>query len=79
MQDGPRTRREVAELAFTYLHMEMVASALGDVDAAAAAPSEVQRAARRLEAAGYEVGIRLIGRLTLERPRFADMLDGFTG
>mmetsp|Transcript_8246 Transcript_8246/g.16296 ORF Transcript_8246/g.16296 Transcript_8246/m.16296 type:complete len:184 (-) Transcript_8246:27-578(-) len=66
--------KEVAESCFAMLHMEMVALAAGD-DVAEATPAQLQVAARRLESAGFEVGLRLVERHSKDRARFADTLD----
>ena len=65
--------KEVAETCFSYLHMELVQMAIGDF--ATATPQQVQRAGRKIESVGFQVGQRLVERYTKDSPRFTEMLD----
>ena len=65
--------KEVAETCFSYLHMELVQMAIGDF--ATATPQQVQRAGRKIESVGFQVGQRLVERYTKDSPRFTETLD----
>ncbi|XP_078438905.1 transport protein particle (TRAPP) component [Wolffia australiana] len=62
--------REVAESCVEGIVMEMVSSYSHNFFA-----SKTDLAARRIEAIGYQVGLQLSERYTMERPRFTDNLE----
>lgn len=64
---------EVAEVCFSFLHIELVQLFLGEDGSASS--TAIAKAGRRIEAVGYEVGQRLVERYTRDRPRFADTLE----
>ena len=66
---------QVAESSFSFLHMELVQLALGDLQGKEPTTSQLQHAARKIEAIGFQVGVRLVERYTKDRPRFADTLE----
>ena len=68
---------QVAESSFSFLHMELVQMALGPSSASGQPPttSQLQHASRKIEAIGFQVGVRLIERYTKDRPRFTDTLE----
>ena len=70
-------RSQVAESAFSYLHMELVQLALGAPAGSGTnyTTSQLQHAARKIEAMGFEVGSRLVERYTRDKPRFSDTLE----
>ena len=73
---APRT--QVAESAFSYLHMEMVQMALGPEKPGQGqnySTSQLQHASRKIEQIGFDVGMRLVERYTKDRARFADTLE----
>lgn len=65
---------QVAEAGLTLLVQEMVAqfAPAGD-DEGEDAPAEPDYS--KLERIGFQVGVRVVERLTLEKPRFADGLE----
>ena len=67
------SQKEVAETCFSYLHMELVQMVLGPESTPT--PMQLQRAGRKVEAVGFQVGQRLAERYTKEGPRFTDTLD----
>ena len=71
------SRAQVAESSFSFLHMELVQMALGPLSASGQQPStsQLQQASRKIEAIGFQVGVRLIERYTRDRPRFSDTLE----
>jgi hypothetical protein len=65
---------QVAEAGFTLLVQEMVAQFMpSEDDAEEGAPAE--RDYSKLEQIGFQVGVRIVERLTLEKPRFSDNLE----
>ncbi|KAH9329338.1 hypothetical protein KI387_001446, partial [Taxus chinensis] len=62
--------REVSESCVESLTMEMVAAYCGRFYG-----TKQELAARRIEAIGYQVGLQLAERYTMERPRFGDHLE----
>ena len=71
-------RTQVAESAFSFLHMELVQLALGPQagnNNTAPTTSQLQHASRKIEAIGFQVGVRLVERYTKDRPRFGDTLE----
>lgn len=68
-------RAQVAESAFSFLHMELVQMALGPNVGATPTTSQLQLASRKIEAVGFQVGQRLVERYTKDRPRFSDTLE----
>ena len=68
---------QVAESSFSFLHMELVQMALGPPSASGQQPTtaQLQHASRKIEAIGFQVGVRLIERYTKDRPRFTDTLE----
>jgi len=72
------SRSQVAESAFSFLHRELVQQTLGDLQVAddgVPTTSQLQHASRKIEAIGFQVGLRLVERYTKDRPRFADTLE----
>lgn len=72
------SRSQVAESAFSFLHMELVQQTLGALQVAGdgvPTTSQLQHASRKIEAIGFQVGLRLVERYTKDRPRFADTLE----
>lgn len=67
------TQKEVAETCFSYLHMELVQMMLKSENSTA--QGHLQRAGRKVEAVGFQVGQRLVERYTKELPRFTEVLD----
>lgn len=65
---------QVAEAGLTLLVQEMVAQFVpndaGEGEAASAEPDY-----SKLERIGFQVGVRIVERLTLEKPRFSDDLE----
>ena len=70
-------RAQVAESSFNFLHMELVQMALGELPEGATShsTSQLQQASRKVEAIGFQVGVRLVERYTKDRPRFSDTLE----
>ena len=70
-------RSQVAESSFNYLHMELVQYALGGPPESGGnhSTSQVQHASRKIEAIGFQVGMRLVERYTKDKPRFTDTLE----
>jgi hypothetical protein len=69
-------RPQVSESAFSYLHMELVQMVLGPQPAGSGhTTSQLQHASRKIEAVGFQVGVRLVERYTRDRPRFNDTLE----
>ena len=69
-------RPQVAESAFSYLHMELVEMALGGPPGSGTySTSHMQHAGRIVEGMGFDVGVRLVERYTKDRPRFTDTLE----
>lgn len=70
-------QRAVAESAFSFLHMELVQMALGGPPESGGnhSTSQVQHASRKIEAIGFQVGLRLVERYTKDKPRFTDTLE----
>lgn len=64
-------QKEVAETCFSYLQMELVRMALGP-DHANPSLVQLQKAGRKVEAAGFQVGQRLVERITKDIPLFTD-------
>ncbi|XP_077227456.1 uncharacterized protein LOC143860609 [Tasmannia lanceolata] len=62
--------REVSESCVESLIIEMVSSYCSSFYS-----SKPELAARRIEAIGYQVGLQLSERYTMERPRFSDHLE----
>ena len=65
---------QVAESSFSFLHMELVQMAL-EQTGSAPSTAQLQHASRKVEAIGFEVGVRLVERYTKDRPRFTDTLE----
>ncbi|KAL1514905.1 hypothetical protein AB1Y20_003985 [Prymnesium parvum] len=66
--------KEVAETCFSYLQMELVELVIGS-DVSSVSTVELQRASRKIEAVGFQVGQRLAERYTKDTPRFAETID----
>jgi len=72
----PQQRAPVAESAFSFLHMQLVQMALdAPGSSGTTSTSQLQHAARKIEAIGFQVGMRLVERYTKDRPRFTDTLE----
>jgi len=65
---------QVAESSFSFLHMELVQMAL-EQTTAAPSTAQLQHASRKVEAIGFQVGVRLVERYTRDRARFTDTLE----
>ena len=81
---------QVAESAFSFLHMELVQLALGPqgsgqqtgssrsggaTTATPATTAQLPHASRKIEAIGFQVGVRLVERYTKDRPRFGETIE----
>ena len=65
---------QVAEAGFTLLVQEMVAQ-FAPQEGGVGEDAPAERDFSKLERVGFQVGVRVVERLTLEKPRFSDGLD----